>query len=93
MMPETVAFIFGGLLISFLMVGESAAEIDYLRAENEKHSRENKKLREVVLRVDVFIKNGVELGFIRIPDTPIDPAYHVPGIVSAAAAAIMVEGR
>lgn len=34
---------------------------------------------------DVFIRNGIELGFIRMPDADVpDPAHRVPDMVSAA---------
>lgn len=43
-------------------------------------------------RADQFISNGIELGFIRMPDAGVpDPAHETPGIIRAAIAA--AEGK
>lgn len=45
------------------------------------------ELVEALKAASVFIRNGIELGFIRMPDkdTP-DPAYLVPGMIETALA-------
>lgn len=49
-------------------------------------------LLEALKRADGFIRNGIALGFIRMPDadTP-DPAHETPGVILAAIA--RAEGR
>lgn len=43
-----------------------------------------RKLVEALKRADQFIRNGIELGYIRMPDdSTSDPAKETPGIVSA----------
>jgi len=44
-----------------------------------------RELVEALRRADRFITNGIEFGFIRMPDagTP-DPAHETPGIIRAA---------
>jgi hypothetical protein len=45
------------------------------------------ELVEALKAASVFIKNGIELGFIRMPDKDIpDPAHLVPGMVETALA-------
>ena len=52
------------------------------------------RLLAVLVRVDRFIRNGIEFGYIRMPTTECDPALEVPGLVeSALAAADTGEGR
>lgn len=64
------------------------------RAINEYDSDKEtiERLVEALRRADQFITNGVELGFIRMPDasTP-DPAHETPWIVRAALS--LAEGR
>ena len=46
-------------------------------------------VRRALYAADKFITNGVELGFIRMPDEDVpDPAKLTPGIVKAALAAL-----
>lgn len=52
-------------------------------AENNRLRLENDSLREALKAADEFITNGVELGYIQLPDSP-DPALLTPGIVKAA---------
>jgi hypothetical protein len=49
-----------------------------LRARNE-------VLEAALRRADQFITNGIELGYIRMPDVP-DSAHQTPGIIRAALA-------
>lgn len=51
----------------------------FLRAREEIDA-----MREALERADSFITNGIELGFIRMPDasTP-DPAHETPGLIRA----------
>lgn len=45
------------------------------------------ELVEALKAASVFIKNGIELGFIRMPDKDIpDPAHLVPGMIETALA-------
>lgn len=62
------------------LAATATRERDEARAEVE---RKDAALR----RADQFITNGIELGFIRMPDasTP-DPAHETPGIIRAALA-------
>jgi hypothetical protein len=50
---------------------------------------EIERLREALVQADQFITNGIEFGFIRMPnaDTP-DPAHETPGIIRAALAGV-----
>lgn len=61
---------------------KAEADLTALRAAVE-------QAREALKAADYFITNGVELGFIRMPDldTP-DPAHRTPGLVRAALAAL-----
>jgi hypothetical protein len=47
-------------------------------------SGELAEAREALERADAFVTNGIELGFIRMPDasTP-DPAHETPGLIRA----------
>lgn len=49
------------------------------------HDALMQRMSEALRRADQFISNGIELGFIRMPDadTP-DSAHDTPGIVKAA---------
>lgn len=48
----------------------------------------NERLREALLRAQAFIRNGIELGFIRMPDKDCpDPAHDTPGIIDSALSA------
>ena len=49
-------------------------------------------LLEACKRAEEFIRNGIELGFIRMPNAgTLDPAHDTPGIIDAALA--KAEGR
>lgn len=63
---------------AFAKLTEPSAELALLRTREA-------ALVEALKRADSFITNGIELGFIRMPDpsTP-DPAHETPGIVRAA---------
>jgi len=51
-------------------------------------------LREVLYAADRFITNGIELGFIRMPDADCpDPAKAVPGMIRAALASSRLPSR
>ena len=52
------------------------------------------ELVEALKAASVFISNGIELGFIRMPDkdTP-DPAHLVPGMIETAIAKAEGKGR
>lgn len=51
----------------------------------------NTRLREALRRADVFISNGIDLGFIRMPDAGSDdPALETPGIIRAALESVSV---
>lgn len=67
-----------GLEVCYQYAGDAADAIAALEGEN-------KLLREALERADQFISNGIELGFIRMPDpsTP-DPAHDTPEIIRAA---------
>ena len=51
------------------------------------HDKYHEELVSALKAASVFIRNGIELGFIRMPDkdTP-DPAHLVPGMIEAALA-------
>jgi hypothetical protein len=82
---------------------DAAAELRRLHAENrvlhERHHDGNVILTQILAQrdallealktADQFITNGMELGFIRMPDaaTP-DSAHETPGIVRAAIKAV-----
>lgn len=64
-----------------------AAEISRLRTANASLELVAKQMREALWHAKGFISNGIELGFIRMPDEGCpDPAKLVPGIVNAALA-------
>jgi hypothetical protein len=68
---------------AYQLIDEAAALIRQLKAENE-------SMRETALtalqRADQFITNGIELGFIRMPDANVpDPAHETPDIIRRAA--------
>lgn len=51
----------------------------------ESAEQDNKRLREALKRADQFITNGIDLGFIRMPDPGSDdPALETPEIVRSA---------
>jgi len=49
-------------------------EKEYLLGEIEQYQHENKELKAKVKHYEQFIINGVDGGYIKIPDK-IDPAY------------------
>lgn len=56
-----------------------------MQARAESAEQENKRLRAALERADQFITNGIDLGFIRMPDRGSDdPALETPDIVRAA---------
>ena len=58
---------------------------DHATGERDALRADNKRLREALKAADQFITNGIELDFIRMPDTGTpDPAHDTPGIVRAA---------
>lgn len=69
-------------------------EVACLRARAETAERDLAEARAEVerkdaalRRADQFITNGIELGFIRMPDAGVpDPAHETPGIIRAALA-------
>jgi hypothetical protein len=41
-------------------------------------------LYEACKMANIFIRNGIEMGYIQMPDIAIDPALKAPGILQAA---------
>lgn len=51
----------------------------------EKLIERNSELELALLEADQFITNGIELGYIRMPDADVpDAAHHIPGNIRAA---------
>lgn len=65
--------------------GETRDDLRTLLSALSAHQEREARAREALERADQFITNGVDLGFIRMPDadTP-DPALETPGIIRAA---------
>lgn len=71
------------------MTSTSAEQTEAIRQsmQDEKATKDEviRELVHALRRADQFITNGIEFGFIRMPDagTP-DPAHETPGIIHAA---------
>ena len=61
------------------------AERDQLRTANQRLEGEVARMREALEHARLFIRNGIDLGCIRMPDadTP-DPAHHTLPLINAA---------
>ena len=57
--------------------------LDQMVARFDHMEEENQRLRKALERADQFIENGIEMGYIRLPDAP-DPALETRGIIRAA---------
>lgn len=65
----------------------SESEINSLKQRVEELQANNERLREALTHADEFISNGIEFGFIRMPDDDlkgIDSAHDTPEIISKA---------
>ncbi len=68
-------------------IREAVKDIKFYLDRIEELTSRNKKLEAALLEADQFITNGIELGYIRMPDADVpDAAHHIPGNIRAALA-------
>ena len=66
-------------------IKEAVKDIKFYLDRIEELTSRNKELEAALLEADQFITNGIELGYIRMPDADVpDAAHHIPGNIRAA---------
>ncbi len=75
----------GKLLFAYQTIANLEVERDTLRTANRRLEGEVARMREALEHARLFIRNGIDLGCIRMPDadTP-DPAHHTLPLINAA---------
>lgn len=75
----------GKLLFAYQTIADLEVERDTLRTANQRLEGEVARMREALEHARLFIRNGIDLGCIRMPDadTP-DPAHHTLPMINAA---------